>query len=234
LNQVDTIGRTIERLMERRKLATGSRLPTERELAQVLGHTRHAVRLALGEMEAQGKIWRHVGRGTFVGPAPEPDPSDIAAAVSHTSPRDIIEARQMLEPQLAAAAAIHATPAQIEAIDEAYRRCAAARNMDVYEACDEAFHRAIAAASGNIMLSALFEVLNRARKDVVWGTMRKAALKPERREHYSGEHAVVVDAIRNRDATAAWTAMRGHMGTLVELYSAIQEIRATGRGSLIF
>jgi DNA-binding FadR family transcriptional regulator len=230
----DILGRTIERIMERRRLGLGSKLPTERELASELGQTRHAVRRALGRMEAQGKIWRHVGRGTFVGKAPETDPSDIDALLSHTSPRQIVEARQTLEPQIAAMAAVHATPAQIEAIEDAYRRCAAARNMDAYETWDEAFHRAIVAATGNTMLMALHEVLNRARKDVVWGTLRQAMLKPERREYYSSEHARVVEAIRNRDPVAAGAAMRGHIGTMVGIYSRVEAFQATGEGAITF
>lgn len=230
----DIVGRSIERIMERRRLGLGSKLPTERELASELGQTRHAVRRALGRMEAQGKIWRHVGRGTFVGKAPETDLSDADALVSHTSPRQIVEARQILEPQIAAMAAVHATPAQIEAIEDAYRRCASARNMDAYETWDEAFHRAIVAATGNTMLMALHEVLNRARKDVVWGTLRQAMLKPERREYYSSEHAHVVEAIRNRDPVAAGAAMRGHIGTMVGIYSRVEEFQATGEGSITF
>jgi DNA-binding FadR family transcriptional regulator len=154
--------------------------------------------------------------------------------LSHTSPREIVEARQILEPQIAAAAAVHATPAQIDAIEDAYRRCSSARNMDTYETWDEAFHRAVVEASGNRMLAALYEVLNRARKDVVWGTLRKAMLRPERREFYSDEHERIVVAIRNRDPAAAWNAMRGHIGTLVEIYSQVEEIHTTGQGSVTF
>jgi len=230
----DILGRSIESIMERRKLGLGSKLPTERELAAELGQTRHAVRRALDRMEAEGKIWRHVGRGTFVGKPPEADPGDIGATLSHTSPRQIVEARQILEPQFAAMAAVHATPAQIDAIEDAYRRCASARNMDTYETWDEAFHRSVVAATGNRMLMALHEVLNRARKDVVWGTLRKALLKPERREYYSSEHARVVEAIRNRDPGAAGSAMRGHIGTMVGIYSKVEDFQATGQGSITF
>lgn len=231
---VDIIGRSIESIMQRRKLGLGSKLPTERELAAELGQTRHAVRRALERMEAEGKIWRHVGRGTFVGSAPEADPSDVGAILSRTSPRQIVEARLILEPQIAAMAAVHATPAQIDAIEDAYRRCASARNMDTYETWDEAFHRAVVAATGNSMLMALHEVLNRARKDVVWGTLRKAALKPERRELYSSEHARVVEAIRNRDSAAAGIAMRNHIDTMVGIYSKVEEFQSTGKGSIVF
>ena len=106
--------------------------------------------------------------------------------------------------------------------------------MDTYETWDEAFHRALVAATGNRMLMALHEVLNRARKDVVWGTLRKALLKPERREFYSTEHGRIVEAIRNRDPAAAGAAMRGHIGTMVGIYSKVEDFQATGQGSITF
>src|SRR5260221_11483222 len=106
--------------------------------------------------------------------------------------------------------------------------------MGPYASWDEAFHRAVVEASGNRMLAALYEVLNRARKEVVWGTLRKAMLRPERREFYSDEHERIVVAIRNRDSAAAWNAMRGHIGTLVVIYSQVEEIHTTGQDSVTF
>src|ERR1700722_7314322 len=52
-------------------LGPGSWLPTERRLALALGVTRSSVRHALALLEAQGRISREVGRGTFLRePAP--------------------------------------------------------------------------------------------------------------------------------------------------------------------
>ena len=56
---------------QRAGLGPGSRLPTERQLALDLGVTRSSVRHALALLEAQGRISREVGRGTFLRePAP--------------------------------------------------------------------------------------------------------------------------------------------------------------------
>jgi GntR family transcriptional regulator, uxu operon transcriptional repressor len=54
----------------------GSRLPTERQLAADLGVTRSSVRHALAMLEAQGRISREVGRGTFLRDAPQ-DATDV-------------------------------------------------------------------------------------------------------------------------------------------------------------
>src|SRR5215469_8158988 len=53
-------------------LGSGARLPTERQLAADLGATRTSVRRALAVLEAEGRISREVGRGTFLRGAPWP------------------------------------------------------------------------------------------------------------------------------------------------------------------
>ena len=47
-------------------LGSGAKLPTERQLAAHLGATRTSVRRALAVLEADGRISREVGRGTFL------------------------------------------------------------------------------------------------------------------------------------------------------------------------
>jgi len=55
-------------------LGPGSRLPTERQLAADLGATRTSIRHALAMLEAEGRISREVGRGTFLRPSPGQSP----------------------------------------------------------------------------------------------------------------------------------------------------------------
>ena len=47
------------------ELEDGGRLPPERDLALSLGLSRGALRKALADLEAEGVLWRHVGKGTF-------------------------------------------------------------------------------------------------------------------------------------------------------------------------
>jgi DNA-binding FadR family transcriptional regulator len=220
----------IAELIARAGPGEAARLPTERELGDSLGVTRHAVRKALEKLESEGRVWRHIGRGTFAGPRPAADPLDPASVARHTVPREIADARRILEPQMAAAAASRATPAQIADIEDALRRCDAARNVEAYEIADECFHRAIAAATGSMLLRSLFETVNAARKTIAWGAMRNSVLKPERRDAFTCEHERVVAAIRARDAEKAWSAMTAHVETIAEVYEAIDKARMVGRG----
>src|SRR5260370_32547233 len=61
----------------------GSRLPTERQLATDLGVTRSSVRHALAMLEAQGRISREVGRGTF----PRDPPATRTGSLPESGPR---------------------------------------------------------------------------------------------------------------------------------------------------
>src|SRR4051812_49164925 len=92
------------------------RLPSEPRLVEALGVSRGRLRTMLKRLEDEGLIWRHVGKGTFVGPRQvSPDDEDWSASISVD---DVIAARLLLEPQLAARAAIHATPADLAAMDQ--------------------------------------------------------------------------------------------------------------------
>jgi DNA-binding FadR family transcriptional regulator len=72
-------------------LRRGSRLPTERQLAANLGATRTSVRRALTVLEAEGRISREVGRGTFLRAEPEPNAGDGAANGQARSWDDVAE-----------------------------------------------------------------------------------------------------------------------------------------------
>ncbi len=51
-------------------LPTATRLPSERELSELLGVSRGDLRKAFLVLEAEGQVWRHVGKGHLSGPNP--------------------------------------------------------------------------------------------------------------------------------------------------------------------
>src|ERR671913_1013572 len=74
-------------------LPEDGRLPPERDLSEALGVSRTELRKALGTLEAEGQIWRHVGKGTFVGSRPVDSFADIAALAKRTNPAELMRAR---------------------------------------------------------------------------------------------------------------------------------------------
>ena len=93
----------------------GSRLPPERPLGKVLEVSRTEVRKSLSQLEADGCITRHVGRGTIVANKPTSllTPNSLTALINCTGPHNAMIARLILEPELAHMAALHATVNQI-------------------------------------------------------------------------------------------------------------------------
>ena len=101
------------------RIPADGRLPPERELAEALGISRSELRKALSVMEADGQLWRHVGRGTFRGPTPLAAINDAAALAAAVAATDITHARLLMEPEITALAAAHGTAAQVDTMQDA-------------------------------------------------------------------------------------------------------------------
>lgn len=202
-------------------LATGdyppaSRLPPERDLARRLRLSRSALREGLEVLEAEGKIWRHVGRGTFVGSRPLPDPVSLSLITAQTSPSEMLETRLVLEPLLAGLAAMRASDAEISHMRYLLAKSEAARDARTWDLWDGRLHRAVAQAAHNALLLSIFDAFNAMRKQARWSRLRQAALTSERHRTYCDHHRAYVAAIQERDAATAEAAMRKHIRAVRE------------------
>jgi DNA-binding FadR family transcriptional regulator len=187
-----------------------SRIPPERDLAERLGVSRGVLRLALDTLEAEGHIWRHIGKGTFVGPRPLPDGNNVVALASRTSPAEVMSTRLILEPNAARIAAMNATPTQIAEMRHCLSRTRAAQTFQQYVIWDNQLHVSIAAATRNTLLLSFLETLNAIRRAAVWGRMQDK--DPPRADNPSlDEHDRIVEAIESREAERAAQAMYEHL-----------------------
>ena len=94
----------------------GTRLPPERQLAAQFGVSRNEIRKALARLELDGRLSREVGRGTFIRAPAEAATSNLDALRDSTSPRNAMEARLVLEPEIASLAAVNATFKRSESV----------------------------------------------------------------------------------------------------------------------
>lgn len=192
-------------------LPEDGRLPPERDLSAALGVTRTELRKALGTLEAEGQIWRHVGKGTFMGNRPVDTLSDIAALSRRTNPAELMRARMIIEPEIARAAALTATPMHLAELRMCQARTREAATWRQYETWDTRLHRTVAEATQNTPLLGLFDMLNALRRAVTWGRLRSNPIKPEPDHHSFTEHETIIAAIENRDMNGAAAAMRTHL-----------------------
>jgi DNA-binding FadR family transcriptional regulator len=196
------------------RFGAGSKLPTERAVAEQLGVPRSAVRNALAALEAEGLVVRLIGSGTFVagsraGPAEDARVSLIA--VSDASPTEIMEARLLIEPRIAALAVANATLTDFERMEVCNRNAEASDELERFEHWDAALHQAIAEATHNRLIIGLYTAITRARDQADWGELKRRSLSAERCDQYRAEHRRIVAALRARDAAAAEAALLEHL-----------------------
>ncbi|MEH6755461.1 MAG: FCD domain-containing protein [Alphaproteobacteria bacterium] len=199
--------------LEKGSYGEGHRIPPERDLAEMFGTSRSAIRQALTVLEMEKLVVRKIGRGTFILPELTLNSGFANVVQSDASPSDLMTAREMFEPALVKLVVLNATEGDIRKLrDHVEQQKSAGPGLE-FEAGDIALHRAIAAAAHNTLLMDLSERILSARKNSDWRKLKTtvARRKPERRLQAIMEHERIVCALENRDADEAGSAMRSHL-----------------------
>jgi DNA-binding FadR family transcriptional regulator len=208
----------------------GGRLPSERELAERLGVSRPVVREAIIVLESRGLVQTRHGSGVFV---QTDTPSAAAATVdSDSGPFEVIEARRLLEGEIAALAAELVTERQIAEMQRLIDRIADMRlDNATREKADRAFHIALARVTGNDVLVGIVEKLwdmryQSALCEYFFRRAREIGIEPP-----VDEHQTVLEAVKARDAEAARSAMREHLARVTEnlLIATEEDVRDRAR-----
>ena len=210
----EEIAARIEAHLREQRFKPGDRLPPERELAQQLGVSRPSLREAMIALETAGLIEVLVGSGTFVRAlAPEGFKLPWArAGDAGPGVREQFEARKLVEPELAALAAEHVTPEQIEIMRRAvYEAAAKFAKGELAEEEDYAFHVTLAEASRNSVLAMLVRHLWDLRRGEMWFKLRARVVLPEHRMQVIADRREVVEALQARDGVRARTIMARYM-----------------------
>jgi DNA-binding FadR family transcriptional regulator len=193
----------------------GTKLPTERRLAAELGVTRTMIRHALAALEAEGRVSREVGRGTFLrGDDLRPAPARRErhpARSEDVGPADVMAARRLIEPQVLPMVVAWATARDFGEMRRCLAGGAGAQSYDEFEVWDFALHHAIVAASRNPLLVAMYHEVERARKGALWGSLKRRNDSRERRVAYHADHEHLVDALSSRELQRAMAMMDAHL-----------------------
>ncbi len=202
----------IEQRILKGDLHVGDQLPAERDLCEQFGVSRTAVREAVKALRQKGLLETYPGRGTFI-------TNGTSKAMRHSlnlvvklgAPNrsgDLVQVREMLEPQIAALAATNATGEQLNAMTEAVAAMDAALNdADAFIEGDLDFHLALAEATQNdvipILIDSIVDLLREQRKRIF--------LAPGGPQRGQVHHKRILDAVMRHDPEAAHEAMRAHL-----------------------
>lgn len=181
----------------------GSRIPTEPELVEALGVGRNTVREAVQALMHVGVLERRQGSGTFVTAR-----SELAGLVGRrladAAFQEAIEVRRAFEIEAARLAAHRRTEADLAILDAAVATLRAAwvdGSRDRYVGADAALHLAVVRTSHNTVLADLYAEFGAALRTTITTKLSGRPLT----EPWVDHHALLVEAIRQRDSGAATT-----------------------------
>lgn len=194
---------------------TGDRLPSEARLTEEHGVSRTVVREAIAALRSEGLVEARQGAGVFVlEAATEPTlPFRSLDNAAISSVIEILELRTAVEVEAAGLAAVRRSPANEEAIFQAFRTLQ--RAIDTGQATTEAdfaLHLAIAQATNNPRFTEFLQMIgSNAIPRIALQASDDAPATRAYMDRLQEEHAAIVTAIADGDEQAARDAMRRHL-----------------------
>lgn len=209
----DRLAALLIQQLERPGLGPGSRLPTERQLAETHGVSRTVVREAVHQLKSRGLLVSRQGAGIFVADSqnrPLAFNPDVMKSVE--SVVQVIEVRRVIEGEIAALAAQRASRTQIATIRRKLTAIdTAARGGGDGVDEDLEFHRAIGEACGNPQFGQIVAFLEQYLRDAMRVTRANEARRQDFMEAVRSEHRAISDAIAANDPVLARNKALEHL-----------------------
>lgn len=203
----DQVVRKIEEFIACNQFKAGERILPERDLAEHFQVSRNTVREAIKALAQKGVLVSRRGAGTFVAQGAL---ACIAYGFTRRHKRltDILELRNLLEPQIARLAARRITPAQVRALkDNLQQQKENLEDTEIQAILDDQFHLQIVQAAGNTVLSELYDALHGALAE-----SRSQELQSYERNVRSMEyHGKLAAALAEHAESKAADIMQEHM-----------------------
>ena len=219
----------IAQLIASGEFPAGSRLPAERELAVSLGVSRTSVREAIISLEMSRLVEVRVGTGIFVATPDGAAPRNGADA--GPGPFELLDARKLIEGEIAALAARKGKPEDFDALARSVESLE--EHVDDFaarEAVDRDFHLRLAKATDNSSLELVVEGLWNQRAEL-WGRLQHHFHTTELASQTVRDHAAIAKAVAARDPAAARAAMHRHIARVAREFQRGIDVAAQRPGT---
>ncbi|ATA24988.1 GntR family transcriptional regulator [Brenneria goodwinii] len=194
------------------KYQIGDRLSPERDIADAYGVSRSVVREALIMLELEKLIEVRKGSGVYVIQIPE-GPEKGEAADSGYGPFELLQARQLLESEVAAFAAMQATKSDIIKMRQAIEQeTLSLENGSVDESADEQFHCLLAQSTQNsVLANMVYEVWQARKRSPMWQGIHSHTDDFSYQRQWLDDHQKILRAVSRRDSKMARQEMWLHL-----------------------
>jgi DNA-binding FadR family transcriptional regulator len=198
-------------------LAPGSRLPSERELAEQLAISRSTLRQAITTLVESGHLTSLRGRsgGTFV--VPEPPLAEGSPGPLPEGWHEVLDVRTAVEVGVVTVAADRVDEDALQVMGEAVERMDAATEFEDYRRADVRFHIAIGQGTGVPRLAALATEVQAEVTELI----AHIAHPPQVLRHSNADHVRLIDALQRHDASRAVRILRRHLDGTEHILSGL-------------
>lgn len=205
----EQVSERIIKLIIDNNLKIGDKLPNEYDLAEMLDVGRSTIREAIKALVSRNILEIRRGAGTFI--SKKCGISDDPLGLTFVKDKfklvvDLLEVRFMIEPSIAAIAAVEATEEEIQQISNL---CNEIEDLilkgEPYVEKDIEFHTAIARSSKNLIIGNLIPIINNSIAlfiDITNQELRSETIET---------HREILNAIKERDSNGARDAMYLHL-----------------------
>jgi GntR family transcriptional repressor for pyruvate dehydrogenase complex len=207
----------------------GDKLPSERELMEQLSVGRSSLREAIKILETIGVIEVFVGEGMYVSQGDSSalaKPLSWSLLISEASIREVMEARRMIEIQLAQLAAERASDEQVAALGKKLEELRSTAEKRRGANWDLEFHLLLADAANNRLLYHVQNTLQHMHRAFITQARSNRQVRSPLADELL-ELEAIYRAIQAHDVQAACQAMEAHLRTV----EAQLSIRAYGSDS---
>jgi GntR family uxuAB operon transcriptional repressor len=204
----------------------GQRLPPERDIAERLNVSRTVVREAIIMLELDNLVDVKKGSGVYVLNIPNKCNNDKMINSDDAGPFEMLQARQLLESNIAEFAASQVTPGDI-----AKMRAALALEQQEFASGsseyngDKQFHLCIAEATQNtVLVDMLLESWRRREMSPMWKKLHSRIIDQAYRKNWLEDHAQILAAMQKKDSALVKKAMWQHLENVKQCLLKLSDV----------
>lgn len=224
------IGCSLQERILKGEFKLGDRLPPERDIAEKMDVSRSVVREAIIMLELRGLVEVRKGSGVYVINLPSQESKSTQPEIPRSStdigPFELLQARQVIESEIASFAARHITKNDIQRLREVLNteKRHIEAGFDDY-ANDELFHLIIAEASQNSVLADIVSDLwLRRHESSMWQQLHARITDHDYRKAWLLDHELILVALQKRDPEGARQAMWEHLENVKQVLFALSNV----------
>lgn len=200
----------IKDLVKKGELKRGDKLPSERELCDILKVSRTSVREALKALEMLGLVESRHGGGNYIKDNFENnliEPLSIVFLLLGSNSRDVLELRKIIEPETASIAAQAINEEQLKELKDILESINKISDPETCAELDREFHYKIAQASGNPLISTIMKSISALIEQYI----KNSNILTVNKTLVQGQHEEIYKALEAHNSVKAAQAVKRHL-----------------------